>query len=153
MFSLEPTKFIKKQFKTLEDRARNGSLGENDKDSLAKIYHCFLNLSINPQSSGLRTTPYSDKDFNNMLKDMAGKRVKCYHSYIENRGSSPRRLYWYYDNGSIRLVGIARHTKEGSERDKPKFKDLAEENLSEEYMRGYKEGYDSVKARTDREKG
>ena len=93
MYSLEPTKTIEKQFKTLEDKAQKGSLGDNDKDFLAKIYHCFLHLSDNPNYSSLRTSPYTNKKFNSILKNIAGKNVKCYHSYIENQTSSARRLY------------------------------------------------------------
>ena len=148
MFSLEPTKVIEKQFKKLEDKARKGSLGENEKDFLAKVYHCFLHLSDNPNHPSLNTSPYTkNSNFNSWLSRMVGNnKVKCYHSYIENESPSARRIYWYYDSGSsIRLIGIARHTKKGSEKDKPKFKDLAEENLSESYKEGYIDGYNSVK--------
>lgn len=146
MYSLEPTKIIEKQFKRMEDKAKRGALGKRNIELLAKICHCFFHLSDNPSHPSLNTSPYSDKDFNKILKKVAGKEVKCYHSYIENESPSARRIYWYYDSGSsIRLIGIARHPKKGSERDKPKFKDLAEENLSESYKEGYIDGYNSVK--------
>lgn len=149
MFSLEPTKVIEKQFKKLEDKAKKGSLGDNEKDLLAKIYHCFLHLSDNPNHPSLNTSPYTkNSTFNSWLSRMVGNnKVRCYHSYIENESPSARRLYWYYDNGSIKLVGIARHPKKGSEKDTPKFKDLSEENFSNDYWKGFKDGYNSVQSR------
>ena len=129
MFQLEITPVFAKQFTTLEQRARDGSLSDNQKDLLAKIYHCFLNLSNDPNYPGLNTRPYSlTSNLRKWLKRTFGKEIKFMHSYLENATSGAKRIYWYYDGGNITIIGIAKHPKMHST-EPPKFKDLAKEEF------------------------
>lgn len=127
MYSIDVTKDFKKQFKTLERRAGNGRLNEKDISFLKKYSHCIMNLINNPFYSGLNTSPFNP--LSKILSKIVKEKIICYHSYLENHTSSAKRIYWYFtDNTTIRILGIAKHPKENSN-ELPRFKDLSEEDF------------------------
>ena len=64
-----------------------------------------------------------------LLSKTLSEDAVCYHSYLENHTSSAKRIFWYfYNETTIKIVGVSPHPKENSN-ELPKFKDLAKENL------------------------
>lgn len=125
MYEIMATKTFEEQFSNLEIKAKTGKLNKNNMILLKKYCHCIFKMIENPFDNSLGTSPYSV--FTNWLTKANKKKTICYHSYLENHTSRARRIYWYFDNNKIKILGIANHPK--SSKEMPKFNNLAKESI------------------------
>ncbi|MBO4388976.1 MAG: hypothetical protein J5785_06035 [Spirochaetales bacterium] len=84
-------------------RVKGGSASKTETTLYNKIGTTLAHLAENPRHPGLQTHEI----------DILSKRygVKVWQSYIENRTSAARRLYWVYGPGKddITVIGLEPH--------------------------------------------
>ena len=96
---------------SLQTQYRDGSLNKNDRELYKKWGNALKKLSENPMYPGLRS---------HEIEDLSRRyRMKVWQSYLENKKSGARRMYWVYgpDRQEITIIGLEPHpenTKNGA---------------------------------------
>lgn len=90
-------------WRRLQVAYRNGSISKRDAILYKKWGKALKLLSTNPRYPGLRTHAISS------LSNKYG--MKVWQSYLENKNSKARRMFWIYgpNQGDITIIGLDPH--------------------------------------------
>ena len=96
---------------SLQTKYRDGTIGKKDEELYKKWGNALKKLAENPMYPSLQTHEISD------LTRRYG--MKVWQSYLENKTSKARRMYWVYgpDYQEITIIGLEPHpedTKNGA---------------------------------------
>ena len=105
---------------TLKTKHRDGTISKKDEDLYNKWGNALKKLSSNPMYPSLKSHEITE------LSRRYG--MKVWQSYLENKTSGARRMYWVYGPGQqeITIIGLEPHpedAKNGSY-DRIKLSDL-----------------------------
>ena len=97
--------------KSLQKQYRDGSINKKDRELYKKWGNALKKLSEDPMYPSLRSHEIED------LSRRYG--MKVWQSYLENKKSGARRMYWVYgpDRQEITIIGLEPHpenTKNGA---------------------------------------
>ena len=90
----------------LQTKYRNGTIKKKEEELYKKWGSALKKLSADPFYPGLQTHEIS------LLSKRYG--VKVWQSYLENKTSKARRMYWLYDPGQqeITIIGLEPHPED-----------------------------------------
>lgn len=90
----------------LQTESRNGTIGKNDEELYRKWGNTLKKLANDPFYPGLNTHEI----------DPLSKRygMKVWQSYLENRRSGARRMFWVYghNQNEITIIGLEPHPED-----------------------------------------
>lgn len=91
----------------LSEKACEGELNRDEKDLYRKLRKAIQQLEVNPRHPGLNSHEIE------VLTEKYG--VRIWESYLENRKSGARRIFWIYgpETREITIVGIENHPEPG----------------------------------------
>lgn len=102
---------MEKLWKNLQTSYRNGTIGKKEEELYKKWGNALKKLANDPKYPSLNTheIPPLSKRYG----------MKVWQSYLENRKSGARRMYWVYgpDDNDITIIGLEPHpedTKNGA---------------------------------------
>ncbi len=97
---------MKELWDTLQTKHRNGTISKKDEELYKKWGNALKKLSDNPQYPSLRTHEIAP------LSKRYG--MKVWQSYLENKKSGARRMYWVYgpDQKDITIIGLEPHPED-----------------------------------------
>ena len=90
----------------LQTSYRNGTINKTDEELYKKWGNALKKLAESPQYPSLKTheIPPLSKRYG----------IKVWQSYLENKKSSARRMYWVYgpDHNDITIIGLEPHPED-----------------------------------------
>lgn len=91
---------------TLKTKHRDGTIGKKDEDLYKKWGNALKKLSSNPMYPSLKSHEITE------LSRRYG--MKVWQSYLENKTSGARRMYWVYGPGQqeITIIGLEPHPED-----------------------------------------
>lgn len=91
----------------LSEKACEGELNRDEKDLYRKLRKAIQQLEVDPRHPGLNSHEIE------VLTEKYG--VRIWESYLENRKSGARRIFWIYgpETREITIVGIENHPEPG----------------------------------------
>ena len=91
---------------SLQSQFRDGSINKKDKELYKKWGNALKKLSLNPLYPSLKTHEITE------LSRRYG--MKVWQSYLENKNSGARRMYWVYgpDHQEITIIGLEPHPED-----------------------------------------
>lgn len=91
----------------LQASYRNGTISKKDGELYKKWGNALKKLANDPQYPGLNTHEIAP------LSKRYG--MKVWQSYLENKKSGARRMYWVYgpDQSEITIIGLEPHPEDG----------------------------------------
>ena len=91
---------------SLQTKYRNGTIGKKDEELYRKWGNALKKLANDPRYPGLKTHEITE------LSDRYG--MKVWQSYLENKTSGARRMYWVYgpDQTDITIIGLEPHPED-----------------------------------------
>ena len=105
---------------TLKTKHRDGTISKKDEDLYNKWGNALKKLSSNPMYPSLKSHEITE------LSRRYG--MKVWQSYLENKTSGARRMYWVYGPGQqeITIIGLEPHPEDAKNgaSDRIKLSDL-----------------------------
>ena len=91
---------------TLKTKHRDGTISKKDEDLYKKWGNALKKLSSNPMYPSLKSHEITE------LSRRYG--MKVWQSYLENKTSGARRMYWVYGPGQqeITIIGLEPHPED-----------------------------------------
>lgn len=91
---------------TLKTKHRDGTIGKKDEDLYKKWGNALKKLSLDPMYPSLKSHEITE------LSRRYG--MKVWQSYLENKKSGARRMYWVYGPGQqeITIIGLEPHPED-----------------------------------------
>ena len=91
---------------TLKTKHRDGTIGNKDEDLYKKWGNALKKLSLDPMYPSLKSHEITE------LSRRYG--MKVWQSYLENKKSGARRMYWVYGPGQqeITIIGLEPHPED-----------------------------------------
>ena len=91
---------------TLKTKHRDGTISKKDEDLYNKWGNALKKLSSNPMYPSLKSHEITE------LSRRYG--MKVWQSYLENKTSGARRMYWVYGPGQqeITIIGLESHPED-----------------------------------------
>ena len=91
---------------TLKTKHREGTIGKKDEDLYKKWGNALKKLSLDPMYPSLKSHEITE------LSRRYG--MKVWQSYLENKKSGSRRMYWVYGPGQqeITIIGLEPHPED-----------------------------------------
>ena len=91
---------------TLKTKHRDGTISKKDEDLYNKWGNALKKLSSNPMYPSLKSHEITE------LSSRYG--MKVWQSYLENKTSGARRMYWVYGPGQqeITIIGLEPHPED-----------------------------------------
>ena len=91
---------------TLKTKHRDGTIGKKDEDLYRKWGNALKKLSLDPMYPSLKSHEITE------LSRRYG--MKVWQSYLENKKSGARRMYWVYGPGQqeITIIGLEPHPED-----------------------------------------
>lgn len=91
---------------TLKTKHRDGTIGKKDEDLYKKWGKALKKLSLDPMYPSLKSHEITE------LSRRYG--MKVWQSYLENKKSGARRMYWVYGPGQqeITIIGLEPHPED-----------------------------------------
>ena len=91
---------------TLKTKHRDGTIGKKDEDLYKKWGNALKKLSLDPMYPSLKSHEITE------LSRRYG--MKVWQSYLENKTSGARRMYWVYGPGQqeITIIGLEPHPED-----------------------------------------
>ncbi len=91
---------------TLKTKHRDGTIGKKDEDLYKKWGNALKKLSLDPMYPSLKSHEITE------LSRRYG--MKVWQSYLENKKSDARRIYWVYGPGQqeITIIGLEPHPED-----------------------------------------
>ena len=91
---------------TLQKKNADGSISRADRELYKKWGSALKKLSMDPMYPGLKSHGIAE------LSQRYG--IKVWQSYLENRTSGARRMYWVYGpgKGEITVIGLEPHPED-----------------------------------------
>jgi hypothetical protein len=107
MFTVYLDGEAKRLVDSLGEKALAGALNRDEKEFYRKLRNALKHLESNPRHPGLNSHEIS------ALTKKHG--VKIWESYLENKRSGARRMFWIYgpETREITVIGIERHPEPG----------------------------------------
>ena len=94
-------------FDSLAQKVIEGTFNKDDAELYKKIRKALLQLEVNPRYPGL----------NSHEIDVLSKKykVRIWESYLENKRSGARRIFWIYgpESQEITIIAIEKHPESG----------------------------------------
>lgn len=90
----------------LKTKHRDGTIGKKDEDLYKKWGNALKKLSLDPMYPSLKSHEITE------LSRRYG--MKVWQSYLENKKSGARRMYWVYGPGQqeITIIGLEPHPED-----------------------------------------
>jgi len=91
---------------TLKTKHRDGTISKKDEDLYNKWGNALKKLSSNPMYPSLKS---------HEITELSGRYgMKVWQSYLENKTSGARRMYWVYGPGQqeITIIGLEPHPED-----------------------------------------
>ena len=91
---------------TLKTKHRDGTIGKKDEDLYKKWGNALKKLSLDPMYPSLKSHEITE------LSRRYG--MKVWQSYLENKKSGARRMYWVYgpEQQEITIIGLEPHPED-----------------------------------------
>ncbi len=91
---------------SLQTAHRNGTIGKDDEELYKKWGNALKKLSADPNYPSLKT-----HDIDELTKRYG---MKVWQSYLENKKSGARRMYWVYgpEKREITIIGLEPHPED-----------------------------------------
>lgn len=91
---------------TLKTKHRDGTIGKKDEDLYNKWGNALKKLSLDPMYPSLKSHEITE------LSRRYG--MKVWQSYLENKKSGARRMYWVYgpEQQEITIIGLEPHPED-----------------------------------------
>jgi hypothetical protein len=99
-------------FEDLCNRAKNNTLGSDEKKLFKKLTKAISFLSADPMHNSLNS--HEIEDLSKRYSKKVGSEIKVWQSYLENHTPSAGWIYWVYGpvRGVITLIGLEPHPED-----------------------------------------